>query len=195
MRIAELSLNKQLELYKIIIDWDLKQKSMQENSKLKNYHSKLDTSSLSRERVRASEDDHQMEFVDEINGIAYVNDSKSIRLSATRNSLEAIETSVVLIVGGNDADNDYSVLARQIKEKVIAIVYLGKYSNAILQHYSKHPMLFAKANSIREAIQISSAYAKSGDVVLFSPACEAYKEFDNYKKRGNEFKAAIKQLS
>jgi UDP-N-acetylmuramoylalanine--D-glutamate ligase len=86
-----------------------------------------------------------MEFVDEINGIAYVNDSKSIRLSATRNSLEAIETSVVLIIGGNDADNDYSVLARQIKEKVIAIVYLGKYSNKILQHYSKHNMYICKS--------------------------------------------------
>ncbi len=79
---------------------------MQENSKLKNYHSKLDLTLLSRERVRTSEDDHHMEFVDEINGIAYVNDSKSIRVSATRNSLEAIETSVILIIGGNDQEVD-----------------------------------------------------------------------------------------
>lgn len=168
---------------------------MQENSKIKNYHSKLDLSQLSRDRVRASEDDHQMEFVDEINGISYVNDSKSIRITATRNSLEAIETSVVLILGGQDADNDYSLLARQIKEKVVAIVYLGKYPNAVLQHYSRHNMLFAMASCISEAVLISSIYAQSGDVVLFSPACAQNNEFDNYKKRGNEFKGAVKLLS
>ncbi|MBL7884599.1 MAG: hypothetical protein JNL69_11055 [Bacteroidia bacterium] len=168
---------------------------MQNNSKIQNYHSKLDASLLSRERIRTSEDDHHMEFVDEINGIAYVNDSKSIRLTATRNSLEAIETSVVLIVGGNDAENDYSLLAKQVKEKVVAIVYLGENSNAILQHYSKQNLLFAKADNIHEAVQISSIYAKSGDVVLFSPACEKYETFDNYKKRGNEFKLAVKKMS
>lgn len=167
---------------------------MEEYSKIKNYHSKLDLSLLSRERIRSSEDDHHMEFVDEINGIAYVNDSKSVRISATRNSLEAIETSVVLILGGSDDENDYSILSKQIKEKVVAVVYLGHDSNRILQHYSKHYMFFAKAKDIQEAVMISSIYAKSGDVVLFSPACLKQKEFDNYKVRGNEFKTAVKNL-
>jgi UDP-N-acetylmuramoylalanine--D-glutamate ligase len=168
---------------------------MQENSKLKNYHSKLDLTLLSRERVRTSEDDHHMEFVDEINGIAYVNDSKSIRVSATRNSLEAIETSVILIIGGNDQEVDYSTLAKQIKEKVVAIIYLGNTPNAILQHFSKHYMLFVKATDINEAVLFGSIYGKSGDVVLFSPACSGQIESDNYKKRGNEFKAAVKKLA
>lgn len=167
---------------------------MQENSKIKNYHSKLDLTLLSRERVRSSEDDHHMEFVDEINGIAYVNDSKSVRISATRNSLDAIETSVVLILGGNDSENDYSLLGKQIKEKVVAIIYLGDNSNHILKHYSNHSMLFAKALNIKEAVQIGSMFAKSGDVVLFSPACLKHNEFDNYKTRGNEFKSIVKQL-
>jgi UDP-N-acetylmuramoylalanine--D-glutamate ligase len=167
---------------------------MSENNKIKNYHEKLDLSLLSRERVRSSEDDHHMEFVDEINGIAYINDSISIRITATRNSLEAIETSVVLIVGGDDRDNDYSVLSQQIKKKVVAMIYLGSYSDKILKHFSTHSMLFAKAVSIREAVQIASAYSKSGDVVLFSPACPSYHTFDNYKNRGNEFKEVIKGL-
>ena len=167
---------------------------MEENNKLKKYHEKLDQSLLSRERVRSSEDDHHMEFVDEISGIAYINDSKSIRLTATRNSLEAIETSVLLIVGGDDRDNDYSVLTSQVKQKVVAIIYLGNLSNKILKHFSTHYMLFAKAGSIKEAVQLSTAYAKSGDVVLFSPACPSYHAFDNYKNRGNEFKEIIKGL-
>ncbi len=167
---------------------------MQENSKIKNYHSKLDLTLLSRERVRSSEDDHHMEFVDEINGVAYVNDSKSARLSATKNSLEAIETSVILILGGNDSENDYSLLAKQIKEKVVAIIYLGENPNNILKHYSNHSMLFSMAMSIKEAVQISSMYAQSGDVVLFSPACLNQNQFDNYKARGKEFKSVVKLI-
>lgn len=167
---------------------------MSENEKIKNYHSKLDLSLLSRERVRSSEDDHHMEFVDEINGIAYINDSRSIKLTATRNSLEAIETSVVLILGGDDRDNDYSVLFRQVKEKVVAMIYMGNYSDKILKHYSRHSMLFAKASDTKEAVQLASAYARSGDVVLFSPSCPSYHAFDNYKNRGNEFKEIVKSL-
>lgn len=168
---------------------------MSEIDKIKSYHAKLDINQLSRERVRSSEDDHHMEFVDEITGIAYINDSKSIRLTSTRNSLEAVETSVVLIIGGDDRDNDYSILAQQIKQKVVAIIYLGDQGDKILKHYSDHSMLFAKAINIKEAVQLSSAYARSGDVVLFSPACPSYHAFDNYKNRGNEFKELVKGLS
>lgn len=167
---------------------------MTESSKIRNYHDKLNQALLSRNRVRSSEDDHQLEFVDEINGIAFINDSKSIRLTATRNALEAIETSVVLIVGGTDSDNDYSVLSQQIKQKVVAVIYLGSSSDKILNHYSSHKMLFAKASSINEAVQISVAYAISGDVVLFSPACPSNHTHDTYKTRGNEFKDVVKNL-
>ena len=168
---------------------------MTENNKIRNYHDKLNQSLLSRNRVRSSEDDHQLEFVDEINGIAFINDSKSIRLTATRNALEAIETSVVLIIGGDDRENDYSAIAQQIKQKVIAVVYLGNYGDKILKYYSSHKMLFAKASTIKEAVQISAAYAMSGDVVLFSPACPSYHSYDNYKNRGNEFKDVVRGLS
>ncbi|MCX6295840.1 MAG: hypothetical protein NTX97_07195 [Bacteroidetes bacterium] len=167
---------------------------MTENNKIRNYHDKLNQRVLSRDRVRSSEDDHQLEFVEEVNGVAFINDSRSIRLTATRNALESIETSVVLIVGGNDKDNDYSILAQQVREKVVAIVYLGSYSDKILKYYSSHKMLFAKASSIKEAVQISSAYAMSGDVVLFSPACPSFHAFDNYKNRGNEFKEIVRNL-
>lgn len=167
---------------------------MTENNKIRNYHDKLNQTLLSRNRVRSSEDDHQLEFVDEINGIAFINDSKSIRLTATRNALEAIETSVVLIVGGTDNDNDYSVLSQQIKQKVVAVIYLGSSSDKILNHYSSHKMLFAKASTINEAVQMSVAYAISGDVVLFSPACPSNHTHDTYKTRGNEFKDVVKNL-
>lgn len=168
---------------------------MTESNKIRNYHDKLNQTLLSRNRVRSSEDDHQLEFVEEINGIAFINDSKSIRLTATRNALEAIETSVVLIIGGNDNDNDYSALSQQIKQKVVAVVYLGSSSDKILNHYSSHKMLFAKASTLSEAVHISATYAISGDVVLFSPACPSCDPHDNYKNRGNEFKEVVKKLN
>lgn len=167
---------------------------MTESNKIRNYHDKLNQTLLSRNRVRSSEDDHQLEFVDEINGITFINDSKSIRLTATRNSLESIETSVVLIIGGDDRDNDYSVIIQQVKQKVIAVVYLGSYSDKILKYFSLHKMLFGKALTIEEAVKMSAAYALSGDVVLFSPACPSYHAHDNYKNRGKEFKEVVKKL-
>ena len=104
---------------------------MMENKNIQNYNEKLNQLQLSREPVRSSEDDHQLEFIDEINGIAFINDSKSIRLTATRNALESINASVVLIIGGDDSDNDYSVLAQQVKQKVVSIIYLGVASEKI----------------------------------------------------------------
>jgi UDP-N-acetylmuramoylalanine--D-glutamate ligase len=165
-----------------------------ENKSIKSYRDKLNQAMLLRNRVRSSEDDHQLEFVDDVNGIAFINDSKSIRLSATRNALEAIETSVVLILGGDDRDNDYSLLSQQVKQKVVAMIYLGSNSDKILKCYSSHRMLFSRAFNLQEAVMTASCYAMEGDVILFSPGCPSYHAFDNYKNRGNEFKSIVKSL-
>ena len=168
---------------------------MSENNKIKDYHSRLDLHTLSRDRVRSSEDDHHMEFVDEVKGITFINDSRATRLTATRNSLESVGSKVVLITGGNDGDNDYSVFFKQVKDKVTAIIYLGNDSDKILKHYSRHSMLFTKAGSVKEAVYAANAYAESGDIVLFSPACQHCAEFDNYKTRGNEFKKIVREIA
>lgn len=149
---------------------------------------------LSRERVQSPIDNHQLEFVAEFKGLSYVNDAKSIRVTATRYSLEAIETSVILIVGGNmDTESDYAILANQIKQKVVALIYLGKDSNKILKHCSAFKLFFLKADTLNEAVQTATYIGQAGDVVLFSPACQCIEE--NYSKRGNEFKQIVKNLS
>lgn len=167
---------------------------MPDNNKIKNARSG-EPGLLSRMHTRSSADDHHMELIDEVNGITFINDSMAIRLTATRNSLEAVKAPVVLIVGGDDSENDYSLLFRQVKEKVTAIIYLGSDSDRILKHYSRHYMLFAKAAGISEAVQIANACAKPGDAVLFSPGCPGCYPFDNYRNRGNEFKTVVKKLS
>ncbi len=163
---------------------------MSENNQIKKELTNQKNVLLSRQQPQPSDDNHQLEFVSEINGVGYINDSKSIRLSSTRNALEKIETSVVLIIGGDDKDNDYSLLAKQIKEKVVSIIYLGTHNDLIFKHFSAYYILFAKVSTIEEAVNTAGAYAKSGDVVLFSPACDS----KDYKNRGNEFKSIVKNL-
>ena len=166
---------------------------MTDISKIQTYQSRLDHSLLSRERARSSEDDHHMEFVDEVNGIAYIDDARSVTPAATRNSLAAIATSVVLITGSKNAECDFSLISSQVREKVVAVIYLGTDSDQILRHYSSHSMLFASAVNTREAVTMAACFAQSGDVVLFSTSC-ASDAADNYKIRGNEFKEAVKGL-
>jgi UDP-N-acetylmuramoylalanine--D-glutamate ligase len=167
---------------------------MSPEKKLKNYYERLDHSLLNRERARSSEDDHHMEFVDEVNGIAYINDARSTRLKATRNSLEAIETSVVLIIGGDDKESDYSLIAQQVKQKVVAIIYLGDHSDNIMRHYSSASMMFVHASALKEAVLAASYFAQSGDVVLFSSGCATCLDGQNYKTRGNQFKEVVRNL-
>ena len=149
------------------------------------------TINLLKQRALVQTDEHQLEFVTQVRGVGYVNDSKSIRVSETKNALEQIDAPVILIVGGNDKENDYSVLAKQVKQKVTAIIYLGQQSNHILQHYSTVDLLFAKADSIEEAVKMAYYFARPDDVVLFSLACDH--SFD-YKILGYRFKKEAKNL-
>lgn len=147
---------------------------------------------LLKQRALVQTDEHYLEFVAQVNGVGYINDSKSIRLKETLDSLKKIDASIVLIVGGEkDKENDYSILSKQIKEKVNAIIYMGENSDSILQHFSTHSMLFAKAASIEEAVQMAYFFANAKDVVLFSPGCDH--AFD-YKVRGYKFKKEVKGL-
>ena len=163
----------------------------------KNIHENVNDLSIERlvhlkEKIQTSDDNHQLEFVRKHKELTFVNDAKSIRTTATRYSLEAMQTSVVLILGGKNTVSDYFVLANKIKQKVVAIVYLGDNSNDILSFLTSKKMFFAKASSIDEAVQIASVIGRSGNVVLFSPACQCVEE--NYKVRGNEFKQAVQKL-
>jgi UDP-N-acetylmuramoylalanine--D-glutamate ligase len=147
---------------------------------------------LLKQRALVQTDEHYLEFVAQVNGVGYINDSKSIRLKETLESLRRIEGSIILIVGGDqDKGNDYAILSKQVKEKVSAIIYLGSDSDSILQHFSTHSMLFAKASTIEEAVQTAYFFAGSKDVVLFSPGCNH--SFD-YKVRGYRFKKEVQRL-
>lgn len=140
------------------------------------------------------EDEHSIEFTEEINGVTYLNDSKATRVTRTKHTLETIDVPVLLILGGNDQENDYVILSQMIRDKVKAIIYLGEESEKVLKYFLEEYILFIKSDSLKDAVQYAHQYSSEGDVVLFSPACPSDKEFDNFKSRGTEFKRLVNNL-
>jgi UDP-N-acetylmuramoylalanine--D-glutamate ligase len=137
---------------------------------------------------------HRLEFVDVVNGVEYINDSKATDVNSTWCSLEFMEKPVVWIVGSSEVDTDYGVFADMAKEKVKAIVCLGKNKEVVFDSLVKCVDMFAEAISIDEAVEIAGSFAKDGEVVLFSPACSSYDLFQNYKDRGQQFRKLVDGL-
>ena len=138
--------------------------------------------------------EHRMEPVATIKNVEFINDSKATNVNSTWFALESMKKPVVLILGGVDKGNDYSLLTELVKEKVKAIVCLGTDNKKIHEAFSSVVEKIADASSAVEAVQASFHFAEKGDVVLLSPACASFDLFKNYEDRGNQFKKAVKEL-
>lgn len=141
--------------------------------------------------------DHALEPAGTVNGVDFLNDSRSIRVNNTWESLQALETgskNVMLILGGQDRGTDYSVLQEMVHIKVKGLVCLSPDPDTLYHLFRRDSMFFAHAITIEESVTIASIWARSGDLVLFSPGCPSYDAFDNYKNRGDQFKKAVRKL-
>ncbi|MBL7898379.1 MAG: UDP-N-acetylmuramoyl-L-alanine--D-glutamate ligase [Crocinitomicaceae bacterium] len=138
--------------------------------------------------------EHRLEFVAKVNGIEFINDSKATNVNSVWYALESMEKPTVWIVGGVDKGNDYESLLPLVKEKVKAIVCLGKDNAKIKEAFSGTVDVIAEANSAFEAVALSYRFAKKDDTVLLSPACASFDLFENYEDRGRQFKAAVRAL-
>ncbi len=138
--------------------------------------------------------DHRLEFVAKINDVTYINDSKATNVNSTWYALESVNTDVVLIMGGVDKGNDYEMLKDLVKSKVKAIVCLGKDNKRIHDAFEDDVDVIVNTFSAEEAVQVAYHLAKKGSTVLLSPACASFDLFKNYEDRGNQFKAAVKEL-
>ncbi|MBS1502939.1 MAG: UDP-N-acetylmuramoyl-L-alanine--D-glutamate ligase [Bacteroidetes bacterium] len=138
--------------------------------------------------------EHRLEFVAKISGISFVNDSKATNVNSTWYALESMTTDVVLILGGVDKGNDYSMLNELVKQKVKAIVCLGKDNRRIHDAFEDMVDIIVNTFSAQEAVQVAYHLAKKGDTVLLSPACASFDLFKNYEDRGAQFKQAVKEL-
>jgi len=138
--------------------------------------------------------EHRLEFVAKISGISFINDSKATNVNSTWYALESMSTDVVLILGGVDKGNDYSMLRDLVRQKVTAIVCLGKDNKRIHDAFEEEVDIIVNTSSASEAAMVAYHLAKKGDTVLLSPACASFDLFKNYEDRGNQFKRAVKEL-
>jgi UDP-N-acetylmuramoylalanine--D-glutamate ligase len=138
--------------------------------------------------------EHRMEPVASIKNVEFINDSKATNVNSTWFALESMEKPVVLILGGVDKGNDYSILKDLVKEKVKAIVCMGNDNRKIHEAFGDFVALMVNTTTAAEATQAAFHFASKGDVVLLSPACASFDLFKNYEDRGNQFKKAVKEL-
>ena len=138
--------------------------------------------------------EHRMETVATIKNVEFINDSKATNVNSTWFALESMEKPVILILGGVDKGNDYSLLEGLVKEKVKAIVCMGIENRKIHEAFGDIVPLMVNTDNAKDAVQSAYHFASKGDVVLLSPACASFDLFKNYEDRGNQFKKAVKEL-
>ncbi|MFZ4769055.1 MAG: UDP-N-acetylmuramoyl-L-alanine--D-glutamate ligase [Ferruginibacter sp.] len=138
--------------------------------------------------------EHRMEPVSVIKGITFINDSKATNVNSTWYALESMNNPVILILGGVDKGNDYSLLKELVQEKVKAIVCMGTDNRKIHEAFGDIVSLIVNTENAADAVQAAYHFGNKGDVVLLSPACASFDLFKNYEDRGNQFKQAVKDL-
>jgi UDP-N-acetylmuramoylalanine--D-glutamate ligase len=136
---------------------------------------------------------HRLEFVAEVNGVTYINDSKGTNPDAAIKALEAYDRPVVLIAGGRNKGNDFGLFAAKIKEKARALVVLGESAEEVAAAAARAGVnKIARAKDFEEAVYLAREAARPGDVVLLSPACASWDMFNNYEERGELFKTIVR---
>jgi UDP-N-acetylmuramoylalanine--D-glutamate ligase len=138
--------------------------------------------------------EHRMEHVATVRGVEFINDSKATNVNSAWYALESMTKPTVLILGGVDKGNDYSLIEDLVKEKVKAIICLGTDNRKIHEAFGKIVSNMVNTSTTAEAVFAAFHFAGKGDVVLLSPACASFDLFKNYEDRGNQFKQVVKEL-
>jgi len=134
-----------------------------------------------------------MEPVAEVAGVVYYDDSKATNTGAVLTALAQIDGRVVLIAGGRDKGDDYTLLRQSVSEKVRRVILIGEAA-VLLEKALSGAAPLVRAQSMEEAVQLASAVAEPGDAVLLSPACASFDMFNSYAHRGEVFAAAVERL-
>lgn len=138
--------------------------------------------------------EHRLEYVTAVRGVDFINDSKATNVNSVWFALESMDKPVVLILGGVDKGNDYSLIRDLVSEKVKAIVCLGKDNARIHEAFSDRTDVIVDTLNMQDAVQAAFLCAAKGDVVLLSPACASFDLFKNYEDRGLQFKTRVHDL-
>lgn len=138
--------------------------------------------------------EHRMEFVAMVRGVEFINDSKATNVNSTWYALESMNKPTILILGGTDKGNDYSLIEDLVKEKVKAIICMGVDNKKIIEAFKDIVPVIVETDNAKKAVNAAFRAAVKDDVVLLSPACASFDLFKNYEDRGTQFKEAVKEL-
>ena len=136
--------------------------------------------------------EHRLERVGEWNDVLYVNDSKATNVDACYVALQAMERPTILIVGGKDKGNDYSVLYELIRQKCVGIVYLGADNQKLHQAFDALGLPIRDTHSMKECVTACIQLARPGQTVLLSPCCASFDLFRNMEDRGEQFCSLVR---
>ena len=134
---------------------------------------------------------HRLEPIAKINDVLFVNDSKATNVDSVFYALNSYDTPIIWIAGGIDKGNDYTQVETLARQKVKALICLGKENSKLLSFFTPIVPLVIETQDVKEAVQYALSLANADDVVLLSPACASFDLFKNYEDRGEQFKAAV----
>ncbi len=137
--------------------------------------------------------EHRLEFVAEIGGVRFYNDSKATNVDATLKALDAFPGRILIILGGKDKGSDYTVLQTPLREKAILALLIGAAAGKIEKQIAGS-VAIEQAGTIARAVETAAHAARPGDIVLLAPACASFDQFQNYEHRGRVFKDLVHQL-
>ncbi|MBU1234700.1 MAG: UDP-N-acetylmuramoylalanine--D-glutamate ligase, partial [Proteobacteria bacterium] len=126
-------------------------------------------------------------------GVEYYDDSKATNTGAVLSALASFAGNVILIAGGRDKGEEYSVLTQAVREKVKELILIGESADSIADAL-RDVICARRAGSMEEAVAMAAEVTEPGDVVLLSPACASFDMFDNYGHRGEVFCRAVLDL-
>ena len=137
--------------------------------------------------------EHRLEYVRELDGVKYYNDSKATNVNSVWYALKGFNEPLVLILGGKDKGNDYTQIEKEVKEHVKHIIAIGDSRQKVYDFF-KDILPVTVAESMEDAITKAKQNSVKNDVVLLSPACASFDMFDNYEHRGRVFKDIVNSL-
>jgi UDP-N-acetylmuramoylalanine--D-glutamate ligase len=138
--------------------------------------------------------EHRIEFVAEVQGVRYYNDSKATNVDATLKALDSFPGRILVILGGKDKDSDYTQLRNALREKAVLALLIGAAADKI-EKQIEGSVAIRRSGTLESAVDAAFRAAHTGDVVLLAPACASFDQFENYEHRGRVFKELVRRLA
>ncbi|MFZ0466683.1 MAG: cyanophycin synthetase, partial [Candidatus Acidiferrales bacterium] len=138
--------------------------------------------------------EHRLEYVAEIRGVAFYNDSKATNVDAALKAIEAFPGSLFVILGGKDKGAPYAPLREPLKQKAKRVLLIGAAAGKIAEEL-EGAVAMERAGTLERAVELALDEARPGDTVLLAPACASFDQFENFEQRGRAFKEIVARLA